>query len=101
MDQLTEHFFFFFLPFSGGKLSGGINQKGIQYYNNLIDELISNGFSISQLLYVYGYKILIVLTRIINCLSFTGLKPTVTIFHWDIPQTLEDEYGGFLSENIV
>ncbi|KAI8545751.1 hypothetical protein RHMOL_Rhmol07G0062300 [Rhododendron molle] len=23
------------------------------------------------------------------------LKPFVTIFHWDLPQALEDEYGGF------
>ncbi|CAL9026413.1 unnamed protein product [Prunus brigantina] len=30
-----------------------------------------------------------------------SLKPFVTIFHWDLPQALEDEYGGFLSRNIV
>ncbi|XP_014494246.1 cyanogenic beta-glucosidase [Vigna radiata var. radiata] len=55
-----------------GKLSGGINQEGINYYNNLINELVAN-----------------------------GIKPFVTIFHWDLPQALEDEYGGFLSPLIV
>nr|ACD65510.1 beta-glucosidase D2 [Lotus japonicus] len=55
-----------------GKLSGGINQEGIKYYNNLINELLAK-----------------------------GLQPFVTLFHWDMPQPLEDEYGGFLKENIV
>ncbi|KAJ4772079.1 Beta-glucosidase D7 [Rhynchospora pubera] len=55
-----------------GSLSGGINKDGIQYYNNLINELISK-----------------------------GLKPFVTLFHWDSPQGLEDQYGGFLSSKII
>ncbi|XP_021728912.1 beta-glucosidase 13-like [Chenopodium quinoa] len=55
-----------------GKLSGGINQKGIRYYNNLINELLKN-----------------------------GIKPFVTLFHSDLPQALEDYYGGFLSRNII
>ena len=25
----------------------------------------------------------------------------VTIFHWDVPQALEDEYHGFLDKKIV
>ena len=29
--------------YSGGKLSGGINKVGIQFYKNLIDEIIKNG----------------------------------------------------------
>ncbi|RZB99044.1 Cyanogenic beta-glucosidase isoform B [Glycine soja] len=30
-----------------------------------------------------------------------GLQPYVILFHWDVPQVLEDEYGGFLSPHIV
>ncbi|CDP07698.1 unnamed protein product [Coffea canephora] len=55
-----------------GKLSKGVNKAGIAFYNNLIDELLAN-----------------------------GITPFVTIFHWDVPQPLEDEYGGFLSPRIV
>ncbi|KAJ8638097.1 hypothetical protein MRB53_012364 [Persea americana] len=58
------------LPY--GRLSGGVNKAGIRYYNNLINELLSN-----------------------------GIEPFVTLFHWDSPQTLEDDYNGFLSSNIV
>ncbi|POO00087.1 Glycoside hydrolase [Trema orientale] len=55
-----------------GRISEGVSQAGLQFYNNLIDELLSN-----------------------------GLQPSVTLFHWDLPQVLEDKYGGFLSPNIV
>ncbi|XP_027355979.1 beta-glucosidase 12-like [Abrus precatorius] len=55
-----------------GKISGGINQEGIKYYNNLINELLAN-----------------------------GLLPFVTLFHWDLPQALKDEYGGFLNPHII
>ncbi|CAK7331999.1 unnamed protein product [Dovyalis caffra] len=58
------------LPY--GRLSAGINEEGIQFYNNLIDELLRN-----------------------------GIQPYVTLFHWDTPQALEDRYGGFLSPNIL
>jgi len=33
--------------------------------------------------------------------SSPGLRPFVTIFHWDTPLALEEKYGGFLSENIM
>ncbi|KAH7544823.1 hypothetical protein FEM48_Zijuj01G0027100 [Ziziphus jujuba var. spinosa] len=55
-----------------GRITGGVNQEGVKFYNNLIDQLLSN-----------------------------GIKPLVTLFHWDLPQALDDEYGGFLSPNIV
>ncbi|KEH30278.1 putative beta-glucosidase [Medicago truncatula] len=55
-----------------GKFSGGVNQEGINYYNDLINEVLAK-----------------------------GMQPYVTLFHWDVPQALEDEYDGFLSRRIV
>lgn len=47
-----------------------VNEQGIQYYSNLVDELLAN-----------------------------GITPFVTLFHWDIPQALEDRYGGMLNQD--
>lgn len=30
-----------------------------------------------------------------------GIKPVVTLFHWDTPANLLFEYGGFLNETII
>ncbi|XP_022888456.1 beta-glucosidase-like isoform X1 [Olea europaea var. sylvestris] len=56
----------------GGRLSAGVNREGINYYNDLINLLLGE-----------------------------GIIPCATIFHWDVPQCLDDEYGGFLSPRIV
>ncbi|CAI0398435.1 unnamed protein product [Linum tenue] len=58
--------------FPNGKLTGGVNQLGVKFYNDLINELLSN-----------------------------GIKPFVTLLHFDPPQALEDEYGGPLSPRFV
>lgn len=35
------------------------------------------------------------------CYWHLGMEPYVTISHFDIPQALEDEYGGWLDRRIV
>ncbi|XP_077566430.1 lactase-like protein isoform X4 [Stigmatopora nigra] len=49
-----------------------INERGIQYYNDLIDHLL-------------GSKI----------------TPIVTLYHWDLPQVLQERYGGWQNVSMV
>lgn len=85
---------------------GGIDENGITYYNNLINELKANGKFKILILIIYiihtSFDLPFMLCFLCNKFFFyKGIEPYVTIFHWDVPQTLEDEYGGFLSPRIV
>lgn len=54
------------------KGKGTPNEKGLQFYESIIDECIAN-----------------------------DIEPMVTIYHWDLPQALVDEYGGWENDRIV
>ena len=51
---------------------GALNLKGIAFYNMLIDALIEN-----------------------------GIEPVVTLYHWDLPQALQDKYEGWVNPQII
>ncbi|GJM88382.1 hypothetical protein PR202_ga04439 [Eleusine coracana subsp. coracana] len=51
---------------------GPVNPKGLEYYNNVVNELVKRGIEVH-----------------------------VTLYHLDFPQILEDEYHGWLSPRVV
>ena len=51
---------------------GEINQKGIEFYDRLIDELIAN-----------------------------GIEPIVTLYHYDMPLALVEKYDGLINRQSV
>ena len=87
---------------SEGKLSRGVNREGIKYYNKLINKLLERGHE--WFLYSITCHQLIMHALLIHCCLLwlnVGIHPFITLFHWDLPQALEDEYSGFLSPHIV
>ncbi|XVF03227.1 hypothetical protein REPUB_Repub04eG0243300 [Reevesia pubescens] len=52
--------------------TGEINQAGVDYYNNIINALLAK-----------------------------GIEPYATLYHWDLPQALEDKYIGWLDPQII
>lgn len=51
---------------------GEVNEAGLQFYENLIDELLAH-----------------------------NIEPIVTLYHWDIPQALQDKYKGWESRQVI
>src|SRR5215218_2186807 len=49
--------------------SGKVNEKGLDFYRRLVDELRG-----------------------------AGIQPWATLFHWDLPQWAEDKFGGWESK---
>jgi beta-glucosidase len=52
--------------------SGAVNEKGLDFYRRLVDELLQH-----------------------------DITPHATLYHWDLPQALQDRYAGWQSREVV
>lgn len=74
MKQMGFNFYRFSIAWSRIIPNGDdeVNEEGVAFYNNLIDELIAN-----------------------------GITPMITLVHFDMPYKLVKEYNGFASRKVV
>jgi beta-glucosidase len=89
----------------GGK-DDEVNEKGIGYYNDLVsDPLLSCSFSHFCLrmdtaeLWFFTSRPDLAYYRQIDALLEADITPYITLFHWDLPQPLQDRYKGFRAAN--
>ncbi|KAK9832087.1 hypothetical protein WJX81_005442 [Elliptochloris bilobata] len=52
--------------------SGAVSTEGLTFYSCVLDKLLA-----------------------------ANIQPVVTLYHWDLPQVLQDRYGGWLSDRVV
>eukprot|EP00879_Flechtneria_rotunda_P007225 GHRR01007582.1.p1 GENE.GHRR01007582.1~~GHRR01007582.1.p1 ORF type:complete len:500 (+),score=122.40 GHRR01007582.1:150-1649(+) len=55
-----------------GLKGSAVSEDGVRFYNNVITELKKN-----------------------------GIEPAITLYHWDLPQVLQDKYQGFMDRQFV
>uniref|UniRef100_A0A8D2JFR5 Klotho beta n=1 Tax=Varanus komodoensis TaxID=61221 RepID=A0A8D2JFR5_VARKO len=53
-------------------MTTAVNEKGLHYYNSLLDALVRK-----------------------------RIEPVVTLYHWDLPWALQENYGGWKNESLI
>ena len=51
--------------------------------------------------FVFTYVTIILKDVNPDTMCVSGIQPHVTLYHFDLPQALEDSYGGFINPQIV